>query len=87
MTESESRVLLLDVANWPRWPLLPMKKYNSAQPGEFPIMGMINADDEVNEEDRITVYIDNIFSDRESGGETMRYINVDAMLADGWVVD
>lgn len=91
----DDRAMILAPQNWPRWPVLPVKRSVS-----FDLeCGFIMA--EHKEVDKpMTIYLSSIFSLPGEGcktwGEVLaripeekrrRYDTLDAMLADGWMVD
>jgi hypothetical protein len=79
-----TRAFILNPERWPRWPLLPVKKYN--HPGIT--TGIIAA---VKGEE-LRVYVDaNLFDfdivAARKAGNHVTYKSVDEMLAAGWLVD
>jgi hypothetical protein len=63
--------------NWPQWPRLPIKRppYDCALIGPTRIGG------------KVTVYHANLFQNITEATRTTTYESVDALLADGWVID
>lgn len=74
---------------WPRWPFLPLKRSPQYR-GED--LGFLYADN-ARDEDGVYVYLANLFGmadmtpEQRSAIKRLDYPTVDAMLADGWMVD
>ena len=81
-TYDRERKMMLDHEKWPCWPFLPVKRRNHKVE---PNIGVMCA----SKEDRWTVYHINMFDmprDLATASKS-EYATVDALLADGWVVD
>ena len=68
---------------WPNWPFLPLKRYDKSKPGLWPEAGFVIA-----EYPNIVIQV-NMFADLETiiKSERKEYENVEAVIADGWMVD
>lgn len=85
----DDRAFIEDPDNWPQWPLLPMKRIDSNQRLECAFI--------VSGDSGVKLYRGNIFAIYERPGNTLaekltdvpiyKYESVDALLADGWVID
>ncbi len=83
-TERDDRAFLLSPDDWPRWPILPMKKKGEFWKEErghgFVFAGHPD-----------TIYFKNIWDikaeDKVADYPKQVYADVDALLADGWIVD
>ena len=84
MLELTDKEFIQKPDDWPYWPFLPVKRPKDAG---FPEIGVILAIGGK----LSTVYLVNINADsleeRIKISERKEYPNVDAMLADGWIVD
>jgi hypothetical protein len=95
-TLNEERVFIQHPDNWPRWPLLPLKRYNAnAKPGEFYMDCGFLIDPtcyKQAEAKMITVFKGDIWS-LDAIVKIVdipvwkSYPTIDAILADGWQVD
>ena len=89
--EFDHVTFIKDPVRWPCWPLLPVKKYTSQV--SFPTVGLVFA---IQGYSLHTVYETNMF-DLCHDGDNMQeklakvtkheYESVEAMVADGWIVD
>ena len=82
----EEVAFILNEPMWPRWPLLPVKRYpegaNDLQPGVI-VAGYPKI-----------VYLKNLWEfksgflpEQLEGVEKIKYDSVESLVADGWVVD
>jgi len=86
----DDRGMILDPEFWPRWPLLPVKRYPKAGGMEC---GFLVAAENV----RWTVFLESIYGLAKYGQSLkevaekipnkIEYADLDALLADGWIVD
>lgn len=90
----DDRAMISDPTRWPRWPWLPVKRTNS----NGLQCAVVHADKNgvpypEHNTSEIDVFatnmceIKNYFPTREMVASATRYPSIDAMLADGWVVD
>lgn len=86
MANLDNAKMIKDQDSWPQWPFLPVKR--RAVGGGFPETGLIAADPDYRK-GIINVYKANLFNlpQDPTGVEKITYQTVDAVLADGWVVD
>ncbi len=83
-TRYMSKVLMVDTESWPQWPYLPVKRYDSSM--ENNNLGILV---DLLDGKHWTVYHVNLYDipqDLRTARRT-EYATVDALLADGWVVD
>lgn len=92
----DDREFILNPVLWPRWPLLPLKRRNDKNP-PFDC-GLLIAVDPAKGKLATTVFCAYLFGLQNGktikellidnpNVERIEYDNVDALLADGWVVD
>jgi len=72
---------------WPKWPWLPIKRHTITGGIQC---ALLHADDYDGE--TTPVYLDNLYSDTVSffprpDCPVVRYVSLEAMFADGWMVD
>ena len=77
--EERSKQMILDPDQWPCWPRLPMKRIIKA--GDWPELGFINASE------YSVIYQTLLYAEITPTTKKITYKNIDAMLADGWIVD
>lgn len=75
----DDRAFILDQDNWPMWPWLPLKMTGTLKPAFLDGRHLTR-----HLEDGIPLQI---HAGLDEPRELLEYLNVDAMLADGWVVD
>lgn len=96
MKEPEaSKMYLLKCGNWPRWPFCPVKRYNKKE--YLPECGIVtdiaplSDKQHPNGKCEPVVRILNLFigwtGEEYNSAKKYEYESLDAMLADGWVVD
>lgn len=81
--QDRDRDFILSDLEWPRWPLLPVKRYGTEPMAET---GLIQADD------KTTVIFGNLFDLPKTAKDwkalkRITYDSIEALLADGWKVD
>lgn len=86
---SRDLALLMDQMSWPRWPLMPLKRYpsRSKSQGNWPDFAVALAD---TDERKPTILLDaSLFGDPEDWKkcEKKEYDSWEAVVADGWRVD
>ena len=77
--------MMKNLGAWPRWPWLPLKRYVN---GGMPDLGALHADYAIDCKPR--VYFINVFGASwfpHPKDEFKEYDNLEAMIADGWIVD
>ena len=78
----DDKNFILDPTRWPNWPILPMKNIDRQE------IGVMRA---VQEELGNTIYLINMWEIKENTDWTKvpkkTYLSIDALLADGWIVD
>lgn len=89
---SEDKAFISNPDKWPYWPALPVKRYDKTKPGSFPECGLILADTLTRVYHNVSVFgLDEkpgkTWSEKLKDVPTTDYLNLDALLADGWVVD
>lgn len=89
MSTHDDRSLILNVSSWPRWPYLPMKR-RAKTTGEWPDLAVLF---DRHPPDRsgalmfpVTLHIEYI-AGRPVQQQSKSYDDVEAILADGWIVD
>ena len=87
MPACDDRAMVLNPNKWPRWPFLPMKR-----PGNHgPECCFLVQQKELILYKTYMFGLDDLpgdtFAEKVKDVKTYRYDNVDALLADGWVVD
>lgn len=86
--QQKSLAFMNDPGEWPRWPILPVKRHDA---NGFTETGLMFAVEEV----RFTVYRGNMFtlpgpriSDAIAACEVIKeYIDLEGVIDDGWIVD
>jgi hypothetical protein len=73
----EDKKLILDEGNWPRWPYMPMKRWNEER--RTMTIGVIAAGNNT------TVHDANVWGGKIKGKH--EYETLDELLEDGWKVD
>jgi len=76
-----SRATIEDEITWPLWPQLPLKRYVDEQ--MFPEFGVLFP----KTKDVYSVQLRMVNMPRTEDTKTVEYPTIDALLADGWVVD
>lgn len=79
--EIDDLAFMRDENKWPNWPMLPVKRYTDR--GGAPECGIVLSG-------KTTVYIAYMWGLKEDTFDTCKkyeYGSLDAILADGWVVD
>ena len=88
LRERDDVAMMEHVELWPRWPVLPVKRYGPTwQQGDLPEMGVLAAC----EEHRHTVFLDVMLfgmdGDALKDAKRKEYDSFQAIVDDGWVVD
>lgn len=82
MIDQRDLRMIMDEDNWPRWPILPMKR--DRQPGRDKELGVVLAGS------TSKIYLVNMFEAKKIAGgtaEVKEYASSEELLLDGWVVD
>ena len=87
----DDKKFLLNPNQWPNNPICPVKNYKEKKPGGFPMLGVVVA----NENGAMPVvllcnmyaFIEKARASRIKDIERKEYEDLDALLADGWMVD
>ena len=75
---------------WPNWPALPMRRYKPDQTVGFPEVGVVlDMEGLQNMVVKINLFYLNALNgaERIRDAEKYRYESLEALLADGWIVD
>lgn len=81
-TQLDHKRMIEREGDWPNWPVLPLKNTKRREPDvpSMPLLGVIVAGKPTR------VLITNMF-DMHGDVPVQEYPSIDAMLADGWIVD
>lgn len=79
--EAESLRMMADPDRWPQWPLLPLKRYDTANHLHAGYLVHTTGDDQ------FTVFQGNMFMAKPATDPKIKYENYGAIVRDGWEVD
>lgn len=92
MQRNRDRSMMLNSLKWPRWPLLPVKNSQIVPKGSFPECGFIIDAGPLARNGRFNIYVADIFdasacAKAVTEAPKYSYVDIDAALDAGWMVD
>ena len=70
---------------WPRWPVLPVKKYK--EQGQMPALGVMHINHVLPNDGKPRVYECSMFDQITDETHFVEYDSLEALVADGWMID